>query len=131
MSEKFAFVTGASSGIGFSLAKELADRGYDLAICSSGQRLDVAAADLQRVGARVFPIQADLATRLADLEAVIDAAGLTDLTLVGGQSLAAGGVTGGGVVSSTTAAPPTDAKAASTTGLNDDSVVNVLSTPWP
>jgi len=63
MSEKFAFVTGASSGIGFSLAKELADRGYDLAICSSGQRLDVAAADLQRVGARVFPIQADLATR--------------------------------------------------------------------
>ena len=39
MKGQFAIVTGASSGIGFSLAKELAARGYDLAICSSGDRL--------------------------------------------------------------------------------------------
>jgi short-subunit dehydrogenase len=31
----FAIIAGASSGIGFSLAKELAARGYDLAICSA------------------------------------------------------------------------------------------------
>ena len=37
MKGQFAIVTGASSGIGFSLAKELAARGYDLAICSSGE----------------------------------------------------------------------------------------------
>ena len=39
MAGQFAIVTGASSGIGLSLAKELAARGYDLAICSSGERL--------------------------------------------------------------------------------------------
>ena len=63
MSEKFAIVTGASSGIGFSLAKELAERGYDVAICSAGERLATAAEQLQQDGVRIFPMQADLATR--------------------------------------------------------------------
>lgn len=39
MSETLAVVTGASSGIGLSLAKELASRGYDLVVCSAGERL--------------------------------------------------------------------------------------------
>jgi NAD(P)-dependent dehydrogenase (short-subunit alcohol dehydrogenase family) len=43
MAGQLALVTGASSGIGFSLAKELARRGYDLAICSAGVRLHQAA----------------------------------------------------------------------------------------
>ena len=47
MAEKFAVVTGASSGIGFSLAKELARRGYDLAICSAGERLQNATEELR------------------------------------------------------------------------------------
>lgn len=34
---------GASSGIGLSLAKKLASRGYDLVVCSSGERLPKAA----------------------------------------------------------------------------------------
>jgi short-subunit dehydrogenase len=63
MAEQFAIVTGASSGIGFSLAKELAARGYDLAICSAGERLQNAAAELRSQGVHVTEVQADLATR--------------------------------------------------------------------
>src|SRR5437764_398469 len=63
MAGQFALVTGASSGIGFSLAKELAGRGYDLAICSAGERLHDAAETLLATGVRVAEIQADLATR--------------------------------------------------------------------
>ena len=62
MAGQFAIVTGASSGIGLSLAKELAARGYDLAICSSGERLQEAAEELHSQGARVTEILADLAT---------------------------------------------------------------------
>jgi hypothetical protein len=36
MAEMLAVVTGASSGIGLSLAKELARRGYDLVVCLGG-----------------------------------------------------------------------------------------------
>jgi uncharacterized protein len=63
MANQFALVTGASSGIGFSLAKELVARGYDLAICSAGDRLHDAAKQLSSAGAQVAEIQADLARR--------------------------------------------------------------------
>jgi short-subunit dehydrogenase len=63
MADQFAIVTGASSGIGRSLAKELASRGYDLAICSSGERLQDAGEELRSHGVEVTEIQADLATR--------------------------------------------------------------------
>ena len=63
MAEQFAIVTGASSGIGFSLAKELASRGYDLAVCSAGERLPNATEELRSQGIEVTEVQADLATQ--------------------------------------------------------------------
>src|SRR3954468_22631728 len=63
MADQLALVTGASSGIGYWLAKELAGRGYDLVVCSAGPRLEGAASDLQSSGVQVMDVQADLATR--------------------------------------------------------------------
>src|SRR5947209_20428572 len=63
MADMLAVVTGASSGIGYWLAKELAGRGYDLVICSAGERLNSATQDLQSTGVNVVDVTADLATR--------------------------------------------------------------------
>ena len=63
MAAGLALVTGASSGIGLSLAKELAGRGYDLVISSAGVRLDEVSQELAETGVLVMPVQADLATR--------------------------------------------------------------------
>lgn len=63
MAGNLALVTGASSGIGRSLARELAGRGYDLIICSAGERLDSVAQELRSTGVHVVDVQADLATR--------------------------------------------------------------------
>jgi len=63
MPDKFAIVTGASSGIGYSLAKELAARDYDLVIVSAGERLARAAEDFRSAGVSVEDVQADLASK--------------------------------------------------------------------
>ena len=63
MANQLALVTGASSGISLSFAKELASRGYDLVVCSAGERLANAAAQLDELDVDVIEIQADLATR--------------------------------------------------------------------
>jgi short-subunit dehydrogenase len=63
MAKPLALVTGASSGIGFSLAQELASRGYDLIVCSSTGRIAEAAQDFRAGGATVTDVEADLATR--------------------------------------------------------------------
>src|SRR5262249_24681562 len=62
MERPLALVTGASSGIGLALAHELASRGYDLCICSSGDRLGEAAEQLRSTGADVLAVTADLGT---------------------------------------------------------------------
>jgi short-subunit dehydrogenase len=58
-----AVVTGASSGIGYELAVELAKRGYDLVVASAGERLGPAAEHLRSFGHRVTEASVDLARR--------------------------------------------------------------------
>lgn len=57
----FAVVTGASSGIGYELAKQFAQNGYDLLVVSGGSGIAQAARDFQRLGTNVETLQADLA----------------------------------------------------------------------
>jgi short-subunit dehydrogenase len=57
-----AVVTGASSGIGYELAVELAKRGYDLIVASPGERLTTAAEKLRALGRHVNEATVDLAT---------------------------------------------------------------------
>ena len=63
MAKQLAAITGASSGIGYELAKELANRGYDLIVASAGDRLASAAQDFRTAGTQVTEVNADLATR--------------------------------------------------------------------
>jgi len=56
-----AAVPGASCGIGFELAKELARRGYDLVIAAEDAGIPDAARDIEQDGAIVTPVQVDLA----------------------------------------------------------------------
>ena len=58
----FAVVTGASSGIGFELAKQFANAGYDLLVTAQSERINGAAVELRALGVRVTAVRADLAT---------------------------------------------------------------------
>ena len=57
-----AVVTGASSGIGFYLARECAENGYDLLIAADSTELDQAAEKLRSLGVNVQTVETDLAT---------------------------------------------------------------------
>lgn len=57
-----AIVTGASSGIGYQLAKLCAENGFDLAIAADEARLHKAADDFRASGARVDAVVTDLST---------------------------------------------------------------------
>ncbi len=59
---KLAVVTGASSGIGFELAKIAAREGYDLLICADEPEIEDAAAELRGSGAKVEAVDANLAS---------------------------------------------------------------------
>ncbi len=62
LARPLAVVTGASSGIGFELARQFAQHGFDLVVCASQPRIEGAAEELRQHGGRVVPVQADLAT---------------------------------------------------------------------
>ena len=63
----FAVVTGASSGIGFHLARTFAENGFDVLITSEDARLMDAEKQLNNTGAKIYSVQADL-TKSEDVE---------------------------------------------------------------
>ena len=58
----FALVTGASSGIGLELARQLADRGHDLLITAEDASVEAHVDELTTLGAEVSTFVADLRT---------------------------------------------------------------------
>lgn len=67
-----AIVTGASTGIGYELAKCCARAGFDLVIVADEPRIHAAATEMEVLGAGATPIEADLAT-MAGVERLIEA----------------------------------------------------------
>lgn len=85
LEKPLALITGASSGIGRSLAHEFASRGYDLVIVAEDSEIESAAIELRQRGSKVTSLQIDLAKwagveelcdRLRDLKRGIDCAAL-------------------------------------------------------
>ncbi len=62
MADKFAIITGASTGIGFELATLAAKDGYDILVVADEPLIDAAAQDFRQFGTDVQSIQADLST---------------------------------------------------------------------
>jgi uncharacterized protein len=88
-----ALVTGASSGIGFELAKQFARHGFDLIVNAEDAGLEKAAMLIRAEGAEVTPVQADLRspegieqlwTRVLAADRPLDAAALNAGVGVGG-----------------------------------------------
>ena len=57
---QLAVVTGASSGIGFELAKVFAEEGFDLIIAAEDDELEPAASELSQIGRAVDAVRVDL-----------------------------------------------------------------------
>ena len=62
MADKFAIITGASTGIGFELATLAAKDGYDIVVVADEALINNAAADFRQFGTDVTAVEADLST---------------------------------------------------------------------
>jgi short-subunit dehydrogenase len=81
MADKFAIVTGASTGIGFELAHLAADNGYDLLIAADEPLIESAAADIRAKGVEVRSVEVDLSTTRG-VDTLIEAAGARKVDLL-------------------------------------------------
>jgi short-subunit dehydrogenase len=61
-SKPLAVVTGASSGIGYYLARVFAENGYDLFVTADSDKINKVLPDFESFGVQVQSVQADLAT---------------------------------------------------------------------
>jgi short-subunit dehydrogenase len=61
-SRPLAVVTGASSGIGYQLARHCAKNGFDLVVAADEPKIEQAAGALRTLGCEVTAVEADLAT---------------------------------------------------------------------
>ena len=68
-----ALVTGASTGIGFALARQFLDHGYDVVVTADDAAIHESAVTLRTEGREVIPVQVDLSTA-AGVEEVYAAA---------------------------------------------------------
>ena len=62
MADKYAIITGASTGIGFELATLAAKNGYDIVVVADEALINDAAADFRQFGTDVTSLEADLST---------------------------------------------------------------------
>lgn len=87
--KKLALITGASSGIGFELARLFADDGYDLVVAADEPEITDSAVELRAAtGADVRPVQ-------VDLRKPADVAHLYDTATSGGRTLDAAALNAG------------------------------------
>ncbi|HEY8964525.1 MAG TPA: SDR family NAD(P)-dependent oxidoreductase [Alphaproteobacteria bacterium] len=91
---KLAVITGASSGIGFELAKQFIDHDYDIIIAADTEKVFDAADALRGKGKNIEPVKADLSTydgvemlyqKIRDCGRPIDAIALNAGVGVGGD----------------------------------------------
>jgi short-subunit dehydrogenase len=61
-SKPLAVVTGASNGIGYELAKQFAENGFDLLVTAEDAKIEDAARTFEGMGAKTEGVRADLAT---------------------------------------------------------------------
>jgi short-subunit dehydrogenase len=69
-----AVVTGASAGIGYELAKQCVDNGFDLVVAADQPEIARVASEFRSLGAEVTELEADLADT-EEVEKLIDAIG--------------------------------------------------------
>jgi short-subunit dehydrogenase len=74
LAKPFAVVTGASTGIGYKLAKCCASGGFDLMVIADEPQIHEAARDFEKLDARVEAVEADLA-KLEGVDKVLERIG--------------------------------------------------------
>ena len=81
MARPFAVITGASTGIGYELARCAAEDGHDILICADESAIENAKTELAAFDVSVEALQADLGTE-SGVDALVSAIGSRDVALL-------------------------------------------------